>query len=357
MNIIKFKDTYITDQDWYNSNLRGKYAYWVRCRYVVPLDAIAPNMYVSYETTINNLLAYDYYVLTVSNSIYSYTLVSIGDITENQMRVAVLVEEIPSDPTSESPVIIKIDNSTVTYVDLWDGDYNWINSQIDYTGTDSVNDVNKYIVYNEHVPSGEITLDQLKHFRTWIAESLLSLGEYSENDTHMLEYYAGGMTDDIIKWLTQFGTEKITINQPSTSSCGCVGAGSNLSSLYNDSVSICDPIALYRSNVRAAMITLFSDITTWTDLPSSFLAEAIQYLEGIITANLPLASTSTPIDIYSCDCLKVDDLAQASAQTMLRELIGAFTYMIEGKVDGHKNSIANALSNWSVYLYEQMEWV
>ena len=401
MNIIKFKDTIVKDQDWYNDNLRGRYAYWVRCRYVVPLDSITQNMYVSFETTINNLLGYVYYGLTENSGVYSYVNISEVNLSENQKNSAILVEEVPVDPTAESPVLIKLDHHVIKYADLWTGDYYWMNTYIDNTETDLVNSVDVFKSYNSYVPSVDIDPEELKRFRTWLAESLLDMNyvfyqwidteyvkvvnpsleimqtaeEYTEvpveeyeqyikvkelkvidwgdDNTHMLSYYAGGMYDDTLKWISAFSGVDVSAKfGVPAGACGC-GGGSNVSSLYNDSVAVCDTVSIYRKGIKNTMVSLFSVIDTWSELPSTFILRVKEYIDGIIQANYGL-SVSDQSNYYSCECL--NRTGQDSALSILKQLSMAFEYIAKGELDGHKNFIINVLGQWSNQLYELMEW-
>ena len=359
MNIIKFKDTFITDTskvdfEWYNETLRGKYAYWIRCRYVVPLEAISQNMYVSFETTINNLIGETYYVLTQANNGYVYVVVSGNDLSENQKENAEVVTVVPSSPTSESAALIKTVRNVTHYIDLWDGDGSWVNSYIDVVETDRINDVSWLIKTNSYVPEGDITVEELKVFRTWLATNLLEISEWSDDDTHVLSYYAEGMSDEITKWLTIFGDSPISINKVGVSNCGCIGSG-NLSSLYNESISMCDTLQIYRNNIKTSMVQLFSNVDMWSKLPGSFLNEIVRYLTGIITSNLPFEELNV-FDSYKCGCTSGTDSAQVQAHGMLHDLIASFEWIIKNEVTGHKIFIQNSLFKWADNLYEKMEW-
>jgi len=464
MNIIKFKDTIVKDQDWYNDNLRGRYAYWVRCRYVIPLDSITQNMYVSFETTINNLLGYVYYGLTENSGVYSYVNVPWTDLSEKQQADAVLVEEVPENPTEDSPILIKLDHHVIKYADLWKGDYYWMNTYIDNTETDLVNSVDIFKSYNSYVPSVDIDPEELKHFRTWLAESILSLNytfyelvaseeeegvdptysyvklvqpslaqleaavevdvlpeigvydyyklvedegeykyallknptdaeeaaaeekpsvptdptsespeyikvkvetpeyikikdlhitDYNEDTIHMLQYYAGGMYDDTLKWISAFSGVDVTakFGVPS-GACGC-GGGSNISSLYNDSVSVCDTVSIYRKGIKNTMVSLFSSIDTWTSMCSTFILKIKEYIDGIIQANYGM-SVSDQSNYYSCECLNRS--GQDSALAILKQLSTAFEYIAKKDINTHKNFIVTVLGQWSNQLYELMEW-
>ena len=407
MNIIKFKDTVITDTNklefqWYNENLRGKYAYWVRCHYVIPLNSISQNMYVSFETTINNLLEYDYYVLNLVDDEYKYVFVPINDVSENQSNRSVVVEEVPANPTAESNLYIKIDNSRIKYVDLWQGDYYWMNSYIDNVETDKVNSVDFYRQSNNYVPSDNISLDELKRFRTWLSTSLLdmnysfygwvdnsyllienptleqrqsavsvdelpstetysiikiknlSIVDWTDDQNHILEYYKNNMYDDTLKWISIYGgmNTSLSINDK-VSGCGC-GTGTNISSLYNSGVSVCDVPYIYKNGLKIGMVELFSNINTWTQLPSTYLLTVKKYIDGIIQANLGLVYDESS-NYYDCECLNKNN--QDNGMSVLRQLSSAFEYLSDQEIlPNHKNFVLTTLNKWASNLYEIMEW-
>ena len=393
MNIIKFKSIDVDLQahpefevydQWYKESLRGKYAYWVRFRYIVPLDSISTSMYVTSEIDINDLLGYNYYVLRNVDGELIYVPKShiyISDKGETELQDPeyphpgkddfVLVEEIPEHPTENDLPFIKIHSSAIKYIDLWDEMFwegvlpdpreNWLKRDyIDDEETNKINDISWYLKYNSHMPGGSVSLDDLKKFRTWLADELLDImgDSLSIDNRHILEYYDSdnNMMDDTVKWLTYFGGKDIEMKQTSVSPCGCTGNG-NLSSLYNESLSVCDPVSIYRSNIKNGMITLFSNIDTWANLPEGELDEIITYIDGIINANLPLVNSSTDIyNFYTCGCLQNSDFAQAQAQSLLGELKNVFIWIKAGDITGHKNSIATTLTTWASTLYENMYW-
>ena len=412
MNIIKFKDTVITDTnkrdfEWYNENLRGKYAFWVRCRYVVSLNDITQNMYVSFETTINNLLECDYYILSLVNDEYKYSLIPINDVSENQTKRAVLVTEIPSNPSSDSPALIKIDHHKIKYVDLWDGDYYWMNSYIDYVETDNINNIDGLKQSNNYIPTGDLSLDEIKRFRTWLASSLLDLNysfyewdndnnEYKEiltptlsqrllaelveeipniqasqyikiknlnvvdwddNQTHILNYYKNGMYDETLKWVSLYGGINTSVIDNSTvniNACGC-GTNTNISSLYNSSIGVCDVPFIYKKSIKQGMITLFSNINTWIQLPHYYLLTIKSYIDGIIQSNLKLVFDGSNNEYYDCKCLNKGN--QDNGISILRQLSSAFEYLSSSDtLSTHKNFILTTLNKWASELYEIMEW-
>ena len=424
MNIIKFKETVITntslqDYEWYNENLRGKYAYWIRCHYVVPLDSITPNMYVSFESTINNLLGFDYYRLVRTEVpgdpvtyTYEYVFTDLKEISPSMKEAAVLVESVPSNPDETSPVFIKIDHSRIKYVDLWWDDYYWMNRYIDLTETDKINSVDDLKLYNSYVPDVDIPTDELKRFRTWLATSLLDVNytfykltsdesteepsyiyveysyptlderlnaveeetlpalptstdpevikiknmdvrDWSDTDTHVLQYYKNGMYDDTLRWTTTYGQTNVSIQTVgAVNSCGC-GGSSNISSLYGDTLTVCDPVSLYKAGIKGGMVGIYTDLSMWMELPATYILYIKKFVDGIVQGNFGLSVSDTS-NFYSCECLNKS--GQENGITILKQLSTSLQYIADGQVDGHKNFILSSLSQWANELYELMEW-
>lgn len=305
MNIIKFIDTPVAGKTWYNNNIRGKYTYWIHCKFVVSFD--------------NELNYYD-------------------------------VEKL-----SDDDIILYFNENNIIFLNT-DSTDEWVLAYVDESSTALANSISKFIKANSFIPDDDITLDELKKFRSWLAENMLDMGDWDDNSKHILEYYKNDMSDDVVKWLNYFGASEIGIYSSAISSvCGCSGNG-NLSSLYNDSLINCDPLSVYRKNIKSGMIDLFSNVDSWKELPKEFLDEIIKYLQGIIKANLPLVSESDTLDIYSCKCLSDGNLAQTQAQKILSDLIDVFTWIKNDEISGHKNNIYTVLTNWSTNLYEKMKW-
>ena len=313
MNIIKFIDTVVDNKEWYNNNIRGKYAYWIHCTYVVTFDDMMDG-YMSMEK-FNNDEIVDY-----------------------------------------------LESNEIQYLDL-EGRDSWAKNYIDWTITEKVNDISKFIKSNSFIPDDDITIDDLKNFRTWLAQTLLnnlSLDKDSVEE-RVLNYYSSCMYDDVIKGLNQLGGTSISINTIKSSSCGC-GGSSNVSSLYGDSVSVCDPISIYTSNIKNSMISMFSNLDTWrelNDINEDIIGEIIKYLNGILKNNLPLVNTNNVLDIYSCRCLSDVNNAQIQAQKMVQDVIDVLTWIKDGEPTDANMSKTNAslfLSSWALNLYENMQW-
>ena len=400
MNIIKFKDIFVEDQDWYNDNLRGKYAYWINCRYIVPLNEITKEEAVSFEIDVDSLLGYEYYILVYSyiyvqmqepptetdnipeypevpegtNIVPQEQYIKVGDdyyelvrewkykninyheLSRNAKAVAVLVQEVPVDPTKFDDKIIKTYNPDHPYIDQWDNKDEWILEVIDLDGTEKANSIIEYLEYNECIPE-DVTLDQVKKFRSWLAKILLEfVDNLTDNQKHILSYYANEMNDDTVKWLTEFGSLTMNYNVLNESACGCSGR-SNLSSLYNTHINTCDPILIYKSSIHNGMVQMFSDINFWKPINTNLLRTIVVYLKGILQYKLNLVPDVVDVnDIFTCKCLSTDNAGQKLATNIIENLIESFNYIIEDDVDGHKLTIQSSLNQWADKLYEFMEW-
>ena len=319
MNIIKFKDKIIDNpgvitepekRDFFNNHLKGKYAYWIHMRYAVPFESLTDYDYVNIEEDINELF-----------------------------------------------------NSNIEYLDT----YNYelvMKDYVDIEETDLINNSNRYKTKNNFVPDPDITLEELKAFRTWLATNLLDLGKDYLNDKskHVLNYYKNNMYDETIKILSpdNFGSPIIEFNIETTN-CGCCG-DSNLSSLYNTSINTCDPIMIYKNNLYNEMVKMFSNIDFWIQkdklehliFSKEFLIDFKLYIDNIIKVGLPLYKSDFISTFIDCTCKVIDETDKYT--DILNKLSISLDYIINNDIESHKNYIYSALHDWSSLLYEQMYW-
>lgn len=297
MNIVKFHDTHIENDDTFNGYFKGKYCYAPHMTWAVPFDNLTESEYTNLEVD--------------------------GDIS-----------------------IVS------TYINI--SDYAEF---IDEEATERANSVAKYVSFNNFVPDTDISLDDLKLFRRWLASTLLEMDKdiksYDEKITQMLTYYQMDMYDDVVKQLSNFRIVDNKIVFTNMSTCNCTPViGAQLST-----ESICDPIAQYRQAIYEFMVQTFSNIDFWKDLDVEFLQEFKAYIEGIIGYNLPLYISDYVSEFADCSCVNVANTAQELLQRILKNLATSLQYMIDNQVDGHKNFIADSLREWSSKLYEKMQWV
>lgn len=360
MNIIKLKDTiYPGDSDeaqFFNKMLKGKYAFWIQMRYVVPLENISVSDYAKYESDITSLK---------DNEIYM---------------------DIP---------------------------YNIDSPYVDYDETKSINDIRKLICSNRIVPAYPLTIDDLKIFRTWLAKTMLMFdtydyktlhkyiaklrtlnyvdrymylvemeknvskkytyktdainpGEgdpiyniYTPEEIHMLQYYANGMYDDVVKYLSMY--EATTVTPSSSKSCDCCINNISLIDGLFSGVNICDSVKIYRKNIYNTMVNMFSKTEIWVIQDKKFLINFKLYVDEIIKAQLPLKPTiyDSPFSIskqsiLDCGC-NINDGEQKYIN-ILKNLSTSLGYIINDEITTHKNFINQSLYEWSSILYEQMYW-
>lgn len=269
----------------YNKTLKGRYAYWVKMEYIVPLEEIDYQQYISLERVLDTL---DY---IKSDDLYDY---------------------------------------------------------IDLEETDRINNISEFVLRNNTVTDALITLQEIKKFRTWLAESLLSLKDnYDEATKHMLEYYKNGLYDDTIKYLDMFGGIDINISYTG-SSCGCCED----KEIYDiNTLTNCDTINIYRNDIEQYMISIFSDYKFWEQYSIDFLKTFKLYIDNIIKVGLPLTKIHNNIYI---DCVCLDNV-DSNYSIILLNLSKSLEYIINNDINGHRNFINDSLKKWS-NIYPIMEW-
>lgn len=235
------------------------------------------------------------------------------------------------------------------------------------------NDNIKFNYLNEFTPDNDITIDELKVFRSWLAGILLANTSMIDNWVNsdmlinMLTYYKQNLEDTTTGILKEFSyymndtvlvagaTQGNQINLAtigSHSGCGCFNSLQGVGNIAG--VSGCNPLQMYRNAIYNYMVETFSNVDYWT-AQVEICVEMKKYLEGILKVGLPLGSMI--IDQYAdCGCGTLDSNSQLRYRRMIEALIQSITYIIEGKVVGNKNYIATSFANWATYLYENMYW-
>lgn len=316
MNIIKLKDIIKPDDDLFNNHLKGRYAFLVQMRYIVSFDHMDYHGYVACEMDIEKLLQKE-------------------------------------DGTYPKPF-------GCPYIDTYEETCD-IYPYIDELETDRINSLQEFKIKNEYVTDSDITIDELKKFRTWLADRLLSFNKnnedelvfnlYDDTTIIMLLYYKNGMFDDTIKTLTDMSEYKTQIQQ--TTQC-CCGNVIQRDIIYNSTD--CDPILMYRTYIYNKMIKVFSDMDFWMQFPSEFILEFKKYIDNILKLHLNLSGNMTCINLNECGYINNTDTIQAQYEYILNQLSESLKYIAEKDTNGHKNYIYDSLNNWATYLYEKMEW-
>ena len=146
MNIVKLKDKIKPGDDFFNTYLKGKYAWWIHMRFIVPFEHMGVNGYIACEEDLRDLFRLPY---------------------------------------------------GTEFRDTYDKEI-W--EYVDEDGTDAANLINTFKLHNQYVSDNDITVDQIKHFRSWLAQELLSMDVnnkgiqmydlFTSSQTYVLQYYA-----------------------------------------------------------------------------------------------------------------------------------------------------------------------
>ena len=342
MNIVKLKDILLDEScglspekiELFNTQFKGRYVHCINWTYLIPLEAM-----------------------------------------DNEAAIE-LSKELCIDLFSDLKAIQK-GIITTTSIDQYPWFYlHELAEYVDENDTEKVNAIYKYIEYNSFTPDKELTLEQIKKFRTWLATVLFNLlspePDVEKNTITMLEYYKKEMTDDVIATLDSFhvdmpqvgiytagvqGVTGINVLSPvKKSPCSCTHSSIAAMLAQPSSVSVCDPIAIYRRALYSQMVDVFSDINFWMKREKDLLLEIKRYIDAIIKLNLPLTASQYVSELYDCNCLTSTDSAQERLMSILKNLSTAFDYMANDQVTGNKNFISDTLNQWASKLYEIMQW-
>lgn len=308
MNIVKFQDIVLNESNnknmlseekvnFFNNKLKGKYAYAINFKFVVPFEDI--------------------------------TFAQYYEISNNESII-----------------------SGINYIDLIN-----ISEFIDQSKTQMANSITVFEEANKFTTDSDITLDELKKFRTWLADMLYTLFNDSLDSItkEMLNYYREEMHDDTIEHLSYFAndTEHDLISTTNTSTCGCQNNTQLLNNQYI--ISSCNPTYIYRKGVYEKMLSVFSDIDFWLKLDKDFLNEIKRYIDGIIKCNLPLYTSQFYSELHDCGCL-TQNSAQEERMQILKDLSMCFDFLATDNYTSKKNHISLTLNKWASLLYERMRW-
>ena len=295
MNIIKFKDTIRPGDGHFNQHLKGQYAYWVRMRYVIPLNLITTEEYMRIES--------DDTALKVIDPIY-WDMSSSDD----------LLADVDQDETSK------------------------------------VNDLTTYLHHNRYVTDPDITTEEVKKFRSWLAGQILESRDCSWKEKRVFEYYKNNLHDDTCKWFAETATQLLGSTPTTTTTgvpCGC-SSNTQLSPLQTKTfqLSQCDPLESYRESVRRVMKELFSSITFWQSLPDPLVKECKIYIDNIIRLGLRVGPKANAKFVDCCD---------KKSNTDLQPISWALEKIILTEIEGNRNRIVAGLVLLAD-LYEYLYW-
>lgn len=331
MNIVKIKDIILTaenapelseeQRNLFNTYFRDKYVYALNWKYLIPFDDLSGVEFVEMSEDLCKDIT---------------ELVTVIDPSEN---TGIVTEE-----HAEHQKLIH-------WMILAE-----VRDFVDIESTHKANRIVSFVEANKFSSDSDITMDEIKRFRTWLAETLYRiLADDEEYEVvEMLNYYKEEMNDETIKHLTHFPVNSSVevITATASSSCGC----QNQASVDLGTLNACDPIYLYRKAVYEKMVETFSDISFWTERETEFIKEFKKYVDAIIHHNLPLVKSDYISDLYDCGCLSDADASQERLMQMLKNLSKALGFIADGDIAGKRNFIGDALNRWAAYLYERMRW-
>lgn len=232
---------------------------------------------------------------------------------------------------------------------------------IDIEKTEKANDVSKFICLNKFCTDDDITEDEVRMFRKWLASMMLELTpEISDMQRVILSYYANDMVDSTtiaMTFMKSFSPRGSLYNANNISGCGCSSLSQTSASLLAlfSAGNKCDPLVQYRAMIHEVMVDMFSKVDTWEQY-DEFLLDIIRYLKAILKLNLPLYGTLKETSFADCGMLTEKEAGQKHGVEVIRNLINAFEFISNGEASQHKNFIATSLYNWADKLYELMRW-
>lgn len=310
MNIVKLRDiimpSKISISEFFNKTLKGRYAYWIQMRYIFPLDSLSYEDYIEYEQ----------------------------------------LDEIDF-----------MSDSILPHIDLYSEEccmIDFVNTYIDTCATEEANSIYKYVISNNYNTDADISMDDIRVFRQWLAAELLKLNDdkhniYSSEQIHMLEYYKNNLYNDVIKYLNVFGNESFNIQSVNTK-CGCCN-DTNIMKI--DALQQCDAKLIYINNMHNFMVKTFEDVDFWKDLNVEFIKTFKKYIDNIINSGLTISAKATS-NFAECECTSIK--TENNNELILKRLSTSLGYIIDKDINGHINFIHDALYNWAAFLYEKMYW-
>lgn len=317
MNIVKLKDILMPEDlkisKFFNENLKGKYAYWIKMRYIFPLDSLDYKTYIKYEQL---------------------------------DHVHLLGPDI------------------LPHIDLYSEECcmaDVVNIYLDIEETERINSISEYAIINEYAIDFDLDVQKLRHFRSWLASELLYfntkidgtyLNNYTPEQIHVLEYYKNNMYNEVVKQLSIFGYDNKIAYNINNKSCGCC---TNSMDIYNLSgTQICNALDIYKLNIHNAMVEMFKEISFWSSLNKKFIALFKKYIDNIIKIGLIIDNGNNSAILNTCDCNITDT---ANNEKILRSLSDSLQYIHDDNLIGHKNFIQDSLYNWAENLYDYMSWI
>ena len=294
--------------DVFNESFKSRFVWWLHCAYVVSLEDLSELMFIEYSQKSN--------------------------------------ADIETVLTNNGTKFIKISDIS--------------NELVDYTTSIELINTEKYKKPNSITPSADININDLKQFRTWLADSLLNgfVYEYSETQKTMLQYYKNDMYNDVIgaiKDLNSYYNNSSNLNKNSQTCCCSARSTTLVKDLENNLQMSNSCVNLYVSKLHNEMVELFTDIDFWSSEPvlnKSFLESFKSRIDNIINCEFEIKSSYVVPDLFS----SCNSSQKTQNKTILKNLSTAIQYIINNEISDHYNFISEALYYWAEYMYDYMEF-
>lgn len=293
--------------EFFNKELKGKYAYFIKMRYIFPLDSLNYSEYVNYE--------------------------QLDDIKFLSSDIKPHLDSFSS---------------------------NFINEYIDITSTECANNINKFIISNKYTTDHDLDITSIKLFRTWLAEQLLIIysNELSNKQLHMLEFYKNGMYSEVLKYLDYFGDNKYTntsnVDYYNFTPCGCCNT-TIVNTMDELNTNLCDVKTIYINNIHKLMVETFKQPSFWINTNVDFIKVFKKYIDNIIKSGLVVETTTEENTPY-IDCICTSNKTTTQFEKILNNLSISLEYIINNDYNGHLNFIHDSLYMWAEHLYDKMFW-
>lgn len=239
MNIVKFKDLAVPNQDFFNTKLRGKYAYLLNMQYAVSFESVDYVQYVKYERDFSTFLA----------------------------------QGIP-------------------YVDITSVEYA---SCVDIEETEKANSIAPFVYFNTLHVNSELSIENIKEFRAWLTKSLLQFDTkpdgtqaymlFNKQLTQALQYYQLNKNTEFTSLLSDIDKYFVEKNQKPTSSCECSTSFSTTLNEVNAS-SCLSSSEKYHTMQREIVINGLSKVELWLNFSIEFLQDFKKYLSEYVKTQM-----------------------------------------------------------------------
>lgn len=265
---IKFKDRIHTSDEAFNLLLKGRYAYWIRMKYVIPLEDLSLTDYIQAERE-------------------------------------------------------GIDENLMVYTNIWKSDD--LCDFIDYPETEKANSTRNYEKYNQHQGNlaPHLTQDSIKNAYIFFLDTILqglkdasSDGKVSPLLERAIQFFKNKGNDDILTVLYQLQILPdlpSSSTQISSSTCGCSNPYGDLN--IPNSLKSYNLINIYTEGLKNVLLRAIQNPDFWImSLEEQTTLEVKEYVDSMIRLDLDITGTNFKKD--------AKDFSQALEYIAEQNLVG-----------------------------------